>query len=497
MVKYFLFFYIFLDINAFAQKITYAEPLKKDKSLSKFEIIGKYGKNTLIYKNTSGDHHIDIYDNQMNLVVQKTLDFLPVRIIDYDFIVYQDHFYLIYQYQKNKTVYCRLADFDAGAELIKNPSTLDSVNISFLASNKVYSLTASEDKTRLLLGKRNIKNKKIDLSVNLYNAMFEKTGSFQQQMNTNQRREIFSDFYVDNKGRFSFLQSAGNRIEDHVDQLTLFVYDAEKEMIKEINIDLQGKTINYPLIKIDNLNNQYLINAFYYGDDNLHTEGLFTVKINPNSYELKKSAFNAYYVSNKNSTNTTSAQYDNLIPKNILLKKSGGFMLIAEDFYAESYYDNNRWNRYDPYSPFNSTGDYYLYSPYSDFYRPYYNNTQTRMRYYYHDIVISDIDSNLVMNWNNSVHKRQIETDNENSLSFCHVLSGKYIHFLFVEDPEQKALITDNQMDMLGVIKKSPLIRNEEKDYEFMPRMAKQTGAGMIVIPFLYQNKLGFAKIEY
>ena len=79
----------------------------------------------------------------------------------------------------------------------------------------------------------------------------------------------------------------------------------------------------------------------------------------------------------KSSNSNFNATYDNLIPKNIILRKSGGFILIAEDFYYESLYDDNRWNRYDPYNPYmpyGSTNGYFMNNPYNNSYRPFGNN---------------------------------------------------------------------------------------------------------------------------
>jgi hypothetical protein len=210
-------------------------------------------------------------------------------------------------------------------------------------------------------------------------------------------------------------------------------------------------------------------------------------------------SFNPFSANNLNATYPYSTQYNNLIPKNVILKKSGGFLLIAEDFYSESLAGNDAWNRYDPFNPYNTTGNYYLYNPYYNSYRPYYKTTSQggRMRYYYNDIFMAEIDTALHMKWNNSIHKRQFDLDNDNHLSYAQLNAGRAIHFLFVENNESRSMISDNLLTADGDLKKVPLIRNEEKNYEFMPKLGKQIGAGQIIIPYLYFNKVGFALVSW
>jgi hypothetical protein len=75
--------------------------------------------------------------------------------------------------------------------------------------------------------------------------------------------------------------------------------------------------------------------------------------------------------------------------------------------------------------------------------------------------------------------------------------TGKEIHFMFIENAQEKSLITDHVLSTNGSIRKFPLIRNDQRNYEFMPKLGKQIGSNLMVIPFLYFNKVGFAKIEF
>jgi hypothetical protein len=497
---FFLLILVFLFTDSFSQKVIYTEPQKKDNASMKFEILGKFSSGVLVYKNSSRQHIIAVYDNDMQLLSENILDFIPDKIIDIDFVNYANHFFVIYQYQKNNIVFCAAADVADNGNVISGPFMLESTSISFLADNKIYSTAYSEDKTKILLYKRYIKNDNLDFLAVVFDAKFNPVDSFTQIMPTNQRKEIYSDLSIDNEGDFIYAKTIRKNANSPATEMKVFKHQFHKDSLHVVNIPLEEKAVNTSLIKIDNRNKKYLLNAFYYGENERNIEGLLSVSISTNEFDKFQTSFNAFTTERKSTGSNFNATYDNLIPKNIILRKSGGFMLIAEDFYNESLYDDNRWNRYDPYNPYmpySSSNGYYMNSPYYNSYRPYGNNfDQGRLRYYYNNIFIADVDSSLQTTSLNEINKRQYDTDNDNNLSFCFMNTGKEIHFMFIENAQEKSLITDHALSTNGSIRKFPVIRNEQRNYEFMPKLAKQIGANLIVVPFLYFNKIGFAKIE-
>ena len=87
---------VLLFTESFSQKVIYTEPQKKDVASMKFEILGKFSSGLLVYKYTSRQHSIVVYDKDMQLLSEKNLDFIPDKIIDIDFVCYADHFFIIY-----------------------------------------------------------------------------------------------------------------------------------------------------------------------------------------------------------------------------------------------------------------------------------------------------------------------------------------------------------------------------------------------------------------
>src|SRR6218665_1859972 len=93
-------FLLVLPIALCAQRIRYSEPTKDDFRQVNFEVIGKVGGNIVIYKNYKSKNDLSIFDGDMKLANKINLEFLPDKLINVDFVPYNDFFYMIYQYEK-------------------------------------------------------------------------------------------------------------------------------------------------------------------------------------------------------------------------------------------------------------------------------------------------------------------------------------------------------------------------------------------------------------
>ena len=486
-------------LNAAAQKVTYSEPDKKENASTAFEIIGKYGNNCLVYKNASHNHYISVYDKEMKLINNEILDFMPDRIINIDFISYPGFFLALYQFQKSNIVYCYAVKLGDTGKKISKPVLLDTTAINSFATNKIYTTAFSEDKKKILIYKRNIRNDQFLLASKIFDNDLNELEQFRQVFLFNKRKDNFTDLFIDNSGGFVFAKTTKKRTGENASTMELMIHKSKIDSLYHFELDLKEKSISTPMIKIDNLNGNYIINALFYADNNKNIEGLHTTLFDFKAFGIKNTAFNSLSLSNLNSTaKNNSSNYDNLSPRNIIVKKSGGFLMVAEDYFTESLYSDNQWNRNDSYFPNTSASEYYLYNPYYNSYRPLSSNYgQSTIRYYYNDLVIASLDSSLNMEWNNAIVKKQYDTENDNFLSYSYLNSGKEIHFLFIENNNQRALISNNSLFTNGEIKRYPAVKNEEKNYEFMPRLGKQTGINQIILPFLYFNKIGFAKLDF
>ncbi|MFT3910158.1 MAG: hypothetical protein QM737_12075 [Ferruginibacter sp.] len=501
-MKYFGFILVFtlcLQANGNAQKITYSEYLKNETSDIFFEILGKVDSNYVVYKNVRQKHLLTKYDNEMNIVGNIPLDFVPERTFNIDFIVYRNFYYLVWQYQKNSIVYCMAMKMDLNGKQLNEPLQLDTTRISILADNKIYTTIFSEDKQKILVYKRQLKDETLTLVTKLYDSNLQLLDSTRAALKFNDDKEVYSDLALDNNGIIVFAKETKRSRKDTATDLEITLHKPGLGNFRTYKISLGRKIIEEIEIKPDNLNKHFIINSFYYGQRKGSIEGLFTSFIDMNGEKPIRAAFNHFSDSFRYSINSDDQArfvFDNLVIRNAIVKKNGGFILSAEDFYTESLF-NNAWNRQYYNSPFVSSYDYYLSSPYYYGYRPYRSDGEATTRYYYNDVAVLSVDSALHLEWNSVIHKKQYDVDNENYLSFGLMNQGGEIHYLFIDRDRQKQVITNQSILPSGQVKRYPTLKSNEVGYGFMPKLAKQTGAKQMIIPLVYGGRIMFAKVDF
>ena len=499
-----LFIFSLFSFKAISQQITYSQAEADDTRALDFNIIGKVGGNFLVYKNIRNKYAVSVYDNRMKSKNKVDLDFMPDKTINVDFVAYPDFAYIIYQFQKRNILHCMAAAIDGNGKLLKTPFELDTTQISFFADNKIYSTINSEDKSKILIYKIQKKNDKFNFTTLLLNDSLELLHKSRIETPYEEHKDIFSDFFVDDAGNFVFTKGTKLNSRDYLQKLIMVTKGPQDDNFTLKELNLSGNYLDEIKLKVDNVNQQYLINSLFYKKKNGNIEGLYSAVWNKKNDKLVSQNFAEFGDSIREQAKTeggTRLAFNDYFIRDVILKKDGGFILTAEDHTTQSR--GNPWNRYDylygypSFSPFDS---YYLYSPssywYSSRYPNYYNNSG-QVRYYYQNIVVLDLDNTGNLIWSNIVHKSQFDDDNDNFLSYSIMLTGSELHFLFNELERRNQLINDHTVSADGKITRNPPLRSLDRGYEFMPRYAKQVSSYQIIVPCMYRSFICFAKIEY
>ncbi|HAN65224.1 MAG TPA: hypothetical protein DCQ34_02555 [Chitinophagaceae bacterium] len=490
--------------TAMAQRITYSEYNKKDGRDTHFEILGRFDSSYLVYKIINRKHFITGYDQKMRIAQHKQLDFLDEKTFNVDFINYNNFLYLIYQFQRNNVVYCKAVKMNERCELLSEPVVLDTTRVGFFADNKIYSVAYSENKEKILIYKRQVKNDWLTIATRLFDKDMNQLDSTRQLIKYDDRRDFFSELVLDNDGSFLFARGTGKSRRQRNNSIHVSLHKPGMDTFRVYRIDLNDQYVNEVNIKADNLNRYYLVNACYEPKKGDYVEGLFTALIDMNGEKPVRAVFNPFSDSLRlllNPSDKSRFAFENLNIRYTVLKKKGGFVLAAEEYYTENIY-NNIWNRnYRFYNNFYSgtANDFFINNPYYYYgYRPWsLGNRDMNTRYYYNDIIILILDSALRLQWNNVIHKKQYDVDTENFLSFSTFNAGSEIRFLFIDKDNQKQIISNHALQPDGQINRYPTVRSTEMGYGFMPRLAKQVGARQVIIPYVYLGYISFAKIDF
>lgn len=490
-----------LPLSTVAQTVTISDIDRSDSRDMNFEIIGKMNGNILVYKNIRSNHKISIFDQEMNTLETVKLDFMPERTFNVDFVAYPDHFYIIYQYQKGTILHCMAVNMDGKGKKISEPVELDTTKIPVATNNKIYSTIYSEDRSKIAIFKVQTRYQKFDIQALIFDSGMKQISKNRMVTDYSERRDSYDNFLIGNDGSFIFTyaKQAGNR--DNSNALSLVIKAPLQDLFDYKEIDLSEKYIDEVKLKIDNRNNRYLINTFYYTKNRGSIEGLFTCiwdKATASRYASRFTALSDSLRAEAKDGGLLRYALNDFFIRNVVVKADGGYILTAEEFSSTT--SGNNLSRYDYlYNPYSfGNGGYYYYNPYGGYYRPLssYANRQTT-RYYYDNIMVLSVSKTGEILWSRVIHKSQFADDDENFLSFSTITSGNEIHVLFNEDRKYQ-VISDQAITPDGTIKRYPTLKSPQKGYEFMPSLSRQTGAGQLIVPCAYRGgEICFAKIDF
>lgn len=493
-----------------AQKISYSEPDREDVRNLNFEVIGKMNDQFLIYKAYRDNHTITAYDNNMKVKERHSLEFMPDRTIQVDFLSYKDFSYLFYQYQRKSIVYCMAAKLDGNGKITGEPLLLDTTDINYSSSKKLYTVLNSEDKQKIAILKINTKNDKQHVvTISLFNNELALIRKSSLAVPMEERNAFLNEFVLDNEGDLAFLRPAGTSQNDNITRLDLLVKPVMSDTAKIMNIDLMNLFMDDIRLKVDNVNKHYLVASFFSKSKRGNVDGLFCSlwdKISGVVVANNNTLFSDELRNDAKGDGSVKTAFNDYFLQNIVMRKDGGFAIAAESVYTSSRGgQNSRWDyMYGGGwgSPFYSPYNYYSYAnPFNSYYYPWgryggFGGFQVT-RYFADNIAVMSFDTTAQMQWANVIRKSQYDDNSDNYLGYGTMGTGSEIHFIFNQLEKRAFLLTDHSITADGQIQRSPTFKNLDKGYSFMPRFAKQVSSWQMIIPCEYRNYICFAKVEF
>ena len=505
-VPVFIACFLLACLNGFSQKITYSDPDRDDARALNFEVIGKLNGNILVYKNYRELHFIATYDNDMKMTGKVKLDFIDYRLLGTEFLQYSDYVYMIYQYQKKSIMYCMAVKLDANGKKLGDPVQLDSTdNINFSSNNKIYSIINSDDKQKIMVFKINTKNDKLHvLTTSLFNKDLVLQKKSRLIINMPQRNDFLSEFTLDNDGDMVCVRASGTASNDNINKIGLLTKPALLDTYNIVDLKLTNIYLDDIRIKADNINKHYLITSFLSKAKRGNVEGLYyTLWDKTQNKEILNATtvFSDEFREDAKGETSIKTAFNDFFLKNVILRKDGGFIIIAESAYTSSRGNTlNRWD-YLYGSPYWSPVDYYTWSSPVGFYPWWrsnsFSNTNNLTRYFADNVAIVSFEPNGKMEWSNVIRKSQYDDNTDNFIGYGLLNMGDQLHFIFNVQEKRSMILSDQSITPAGQVDRSPTFKNLDKGYDFMPRHAKQIGARQAVVPCQYRGFTCFAKIEF
>lgn len=493
-------------ITGFGQRITYSEPDRDDPRMLNFEVLGRINGKILVYKSYRDLHYIVTYDSDMKMLEKKKLDFINYRVLNTEFIPYSDFVYMIYQFQKRSIMYCMAIKLDGTGNPMGDPVQLDSTdNINYSASNKIYSVVNSDDKQKIMVFKINTRSDKAHiLTTCLFNKDLSLVRKSRLSVPMPQRNDFLSEFSLDNEGDLVCIRASGTSTNDNINKISLITKPATLDTYTLTDLKLGNIFLDDLRIKVDNINKHYVITSFLSKTKRGNIEGLYyTLWDKQLNKELLNAThiFDAEFREDAKGEGSIKSAFNDYFLKNLIMRKDGGFIVIAESAYTSSRGNTlNRWD-YLYGSPYWSPVDYYTWnSPigYYPWWRSYgMNNMNNLTRYFADNIAVISFEPGGKVEWSNVIRKSQYDDNTDNYIGFGLFNTGGELHFIFNTQEKRTMILNDQTIAPNGQIDRNPTFKNLDKGYDFMPRHAKQVGARQAIVPCQYRGFTCFAKIEF
>ena len=493
-----------------AQQIYFSDYERTDLRNTTYRLIGKYNRHYLIYKNNRSDHWITIYDAEMHVNGQVSLDFIPGRNISVDCFPYHGGALLVYQYQQKNVVYCMGALVDATGKMAVAPKLLDTTMLSvYTADKKIYNTLVSENKKHAMLLKiRQPIREQYAFKAFLFDSLVQ-----QKQVSdfTYETKEPLRDFMLDNKGNFIFSHpdmNAGSR-DNHALYLCQLTAGTDQLNVRKFN--LPPIYLDEVHLKADPFQGRLVLSSFYANTRRGSIDGLYFLSVDETSLEAQQQKifeFTDELRETARGENSRQTAFDDYYIRQFYIKKDGGVIITAESNYSSNRNVNmGRWD-----APFGWGGSWgggwggpwggggWGFGPFGNmgWGMPGWNGVGANViRYFSDNIVIFSVDKQGNMEWNNVLAKAQFDDQTDRMLSFQTLNNGRDILFLYNEWSRRTPILTAQSLSHEGRIARQLPLRNMNSGYEFIIRDAKQVGSKELLVPVIYRNVIGFARIDF
>jgi hypothetical protein len=485
-----------ISFSSFSQSIVYPKNPYKEKvrNIRYYNILGQTDNNFLVFIATKFENNLRVYDHSMRLIKRTEISFLPKKILSVIFFSYAKFTWTIYVYQKKAMIYCMAAKMNDQGELINTPIELDSTHVNASDNKDIYGFVRSDNQSKILIFKQEYSHKGIYFSTMLYNNEMQLLNR-KEQLNLNSSNEYFNNFSVNNNGDWIFTGAffRDGYTSANITSAQLFIQKNNEDSFKIESIPLTGKLLDELNLKIDNNNHRVLINSLYSSDTNI--EGLFSGIWNEENKKwetLKISELGAPIRTLANENKDNASALNDFHINNIILKKDGGFLVIAEE----------RKVSYSSVQPINQDRSisFSLYDTYYYNARDFWTGIPKEMNTYqsgmnYNNILILNANSHGELQWGNVIAKKQ--QNGPGWLSFATIFREEKLDFFYNKAFKTTWLLENKSVTLDGKVIDNRLIRGLQNSYIFIPSRGRQTSENEFIIPYIHNNNLSFAKIEF
>jgi hypothetical protein len=272
-------------------------------------------------------------------------------------------------------------------------------------------------------------------------------------------------------------------------------------------------------LKIDNTNNRVVLNSFYAISKKGNIEGLYTYIWDANTKTEILSTANRFTDANRalvTSKRNLKTALDAYYIDKVKTQSNGDYIVMAES--AETYSNRSAFSRWDYfwggpfYNPFmfnywNRPFGFYPWTRFGwgygfgwggmgGFWNPYASFGYPSVTYNANQIALMSFNQKGDLQWVKTIDKSQSDMNVDQFIGYGSFENNNGVNIIYYQKQKGQRQFVFNTLRNEGTLSKGESINIQEKRFDWMPRALKQVGEKECIIPYQYNNKIGFAKVQ-
>ncbi len=450
-----------------AQELSISEKIDLDRS-TRVELLAYIDNTILLYQEGRSQHYIQGFNPDLKELWKREITFPKRNIAILEVLPSTKGVDIFYSLNEKGRTTIRLKELDAQAtELNDQELAIFHTHIPIMNWKLLY----STDRTKVLIYHIRPEGK---LDACVYDRqnqelLWMKEKSFED---INYLSE-FQQLLINNKAQvFMVLEQNNSRRKRQKHRFV--VHEVDETGVATTHRAEFPNYLSYDVVfEYDDLNQQ-LIAAGLYAEKDFHASGLFYLRfVRPDSSLVQQTAFSPTFVRSMTGKKRKKLNgVDNLKIKDLILRRDGGVICIAEQSFEHQY------------------------QMMSTFYND--NGSSTQVDYLYENILVASLHPNGKLHWKEVLYKSQSsENDNAQYSSYFLMKTASNFRLLYNDDIQWNTNIFEYVVDGLGQTTRNRIFVKEK--LSLMPefRAALQIAANTMIATNIRANKLQLLKITY
>ena len=494
-----------------AQQISYSALESSSDKSSSFDIIGRFSRNILIYRNIRGRHYISVMNNDMTLARKMELDFLPRRVLKVEFLKADNQLLLFFQYEKNKMLFCSLVRFNNEMKVASEIEPLDSVLIADNRDVRLFTILQSQHNARLMVIEPLVETEQIfEINTRLY----DEKGSLLMQtrilIGSPGGIEMIRDFTLANSGDLVFSRAIPRSESDNLRRVDVLIKPAFLDTIRMATVRFGDLAIQNLKLQVDNLHERIIVAGLFARGKKLDVEGFFSAGINMETNSIEGGQ-NTYFSDSlrdevRVKNNIPRMIFNDFVIDDIVPYTNGGYALVMEKRFTEGgrgidrffnpYLDNSLPGLMQ-YNDFSGNGPVFTMTntPYNPFRMPI--DPKSVMKNVAGHVLIFSLDSSGQQQEVQLLRKSQAEENSSTLISYYLMKNGSDLKLFFNQKEKAGLLLNAVSWKAGERIRRLPTLKDLRVECRYMSRYAKQIAVNELIIPCLNNSFLSFAKVQF